>query len=313
MPDSTLAPYIPHSPGDLITADDWNAVQVDVKQDIAGQISTAVTGITSVSHADDSDKLGNKLPDDFVNDIVAKVLDQLQKRTGYMQVFNLLPFTSPQVTPKIVNHKLGAFAVTDVYELDFFTVNCAAVGTTADAGGATQSQVLFYLYHEDDLRTRVPANSPRPINTDEDGVKYGVLWKSMLDLYNVQYTPDTSLDDLEVDWWRAVFAPPSDKFDATYYCHSAWFEKCCGEKRTVGDLTKAGDFDDIYLQIRPRKTINLTAATATLVNEPANVRVAQIDKDNIALTLEVKPTFPTQPQLPPDLQNYLPVMSLLKV
>jgi len=34
----------------------------------------------------------------------------------------------------------------------------------------------------------------------------------------------------------------------------------CGEKRSVGDLKKHGDFDDIYLKVMPRKTINLPIA-----------------------------------------------------
>ena len=30
--------YIPHSPGDLITAEDWTDVQIKIKEDIAGQV-----------------------------------------------------------------------------------------------------------------------------------------------------------------------------------------------------------------------------------------------------------------------------------
>ena len=35
-------PYIPHNPGDLITAEDWNDVQKKIKEDIAKQIQDAI-------------------------------------------------------------------------------------------------------------------------------------------------------------------------------------------------------------------------------------------------------------------------------
>jgi hypothetical protein len=165
----------------------------------------------------------------------------------------------------------------------------------------------------------------------------------------LKYTDDTTLDDLDTDFWRALFSPPNDEFDPDAYCHSPWFEKCCGEKRSVGDLKKHGDFDDIYLKIMPRKTINfpielradgtppkvvysyaITAADeadADAAPEPTNIRVSHLDFDTIALRLLKAPVYPvslianaalpgtTQPllPLPPDYAKRLSVMMLIKV
>ena len=44
-------PYIEHHPGDLITAEDWNEMQVDVRQDMAAQIAASIAGVKDVDHA----------------------------------------------------------------------------------------------------------------------------------------------------------------------------------------------------------------------------------------------------------------------
>ena len=47
MSDDTK-PYISHSPGDLITAEDWNGMQTDVRKDMAEKIKTASATVTDV-------------------------------------------------------------------------------------------------------------------------------------------------------------------------------------------------------------------------------------------------------------------------
>src|SRR5262252_1693576 len=67
---------------------------------------------------------------------------------------------------------------------------------------------------------------------------------------------------------------PNDEFEEDQYCHSPWFEKCCGEQRTVGELKKRGDWDDIWFQMRPRKTINFPVPpTAETPLTPAPTQV----------------------------------------
>jgi hypothetical protein len=218
---------------------------------------------------------------------------------------------------KIVEHKLGEHPLVDVYQLGYFLVACAT--------GEEESQVraewaLFYLYHADERRLRVD-KTQIDIETTP---KYRMLWKPLLDQLKeekrLDFNDDTTLDDLETDFWRAMFAAPNDEFDPDAYCHSPWFEKCCGEKRTVGDLTKHGDFDDIYLKIKPGKTIDIqpdAQGNPKVLHEPTNVRVSHLDADTILLrdlgiwsgkgvvfTGDVDP--------PANYGNYMPVMVLLK-
>jgi hypothetical protein len=59
MASNAPTPYIPKNPGDLITVEDWNNLQLDVKQHIGSQIQTAIN-IKNVDHATNSDQLGGQ-------------------------------------------------------------------------------------------------------------------------------------------------------------------------------------------------------------------------------------------------------------
>jgi hypothetical protein len=320
-------PYVSAKPGDLITAENWNEMQIDIKQDIAKQIATSIAGVKSVDHATDADQIANMSLADLTSYILKQVFMQIPGRTGYMRVFcNLEYVIPPQVKAKLIPHGLMAYPVTDVYQLNYFTAVCAKNDKPEDA---TAEWLLFYLYHADERRLRIPPNND-PIDIETDP-KFRVLWKTLIDQFVEQklmnYTDDNTIDDLEVDFWEAMFKPPNDSFDPDSYCHSPWFEKCCGEKRTVGDLKKHGDFDDIYLKIQPVKTINfpdpITTQEPNNVPAPMNVEVGHLDLNTVALALRLAPVYrpfassqgktPIQPPQPANYTAFLPVMVLLKV
>jgi hypothetical protein len=333
----TVAPYIPHQPGDLITAEDWNDMQRDVKNDIATQTAAAIAKVKDVDHATNSDKVGGLSIDDLTKSILDKVYQQLPKRTGYMQVF--LNLSTTAVPPdKLVHHGLKAYPVTDIYQLDYFQAVCAKSERSEDQ---MVEWLLFYLYHSEERRLRIP---PSQVSIDiETDPKFRVPFMTLVDQFKEQklldYTDDTTLDELEVAFWHAMFrSPPNDSFDPDTYCHSPWFEKCCGEKRSVGDLRKRGDLPQIYLKVKPQKTDNAFTKDGNnpvqfgTLQEPTNVLVSQLDPDTVALRLLAPPIYnpamfipPTQStgvpaqSLPPTLvlsqtaKNFLPVMVLLKV
>jgi hypothetical protein len=330
MPDSTT-PYIPHQPGDLITAEDWNQLQTDVQQDMAAKIASSIAGVKDVDHAKAADKLGDMTLADITKHILDLAFAQIPKRTGYMQVFLNLKVG----VTKNVAHNLKAFPVTDVYQLLRFDAVCATDDTSGDA---RRDQALFYLYHANERRIYLDKTTPVEIESD-DRPKFRIVWKNLIDQLVeaklLEYTDDTTLDELEVNFWKALFvSPPNDDFDPDAYCHSPWFEKCCGEKRTVGDLTKHGDFKNIYLKMEPVKTVNWDpdetpgpVKTDGLGVWPANVLVAQVDLDNVALILTGPvPLQVDQPSAAvrvantnmgtnghPATQDTLPIMLLLKV
>lgn len=330
----TTQPYITANPGDLITAENMNAMQMDIRQDIAQQVAAGVAGKHDIEHATSADQLGGMTLDQVTSHILNLALAEVAKRTGYMQVFCNLKLNDD----KIIEHKLRAYPTADVYQLDYFL----AVFAKDDAPADAQAQwALFYLYHADERRLRIPQKTDA-IDIESDP-KFRILWRHLIDQFReenlLEYDDDTTLDDLEVDFWRAMFRSPNDSFDPDASGHSPWFEKCCGERRTVGELKRHGDFDDIYLKVKPRKTINYAETSASLdptqdaskpydwyQPEPTNVRVSQLDPDKVALRLLRNATYPQFPAktgskgtgdttilpLPAGYTDYLPVMLLLK-
>lgn len=309
-------PYISRNPGDLITAGDWNGVQVDIKKDIDQRIGKAIGDITKVPKAGDAETLGSKSADQLTQEIIQKALEELPLRTGYRRTFNRLTVGKE----KEIKHGLGGFPLVDVYQLDYFEVVCAKGETKEDQ--RTQ-WVNFYLYNTSERRLRKPESSATPPFVDiepPDAQQFKVLFSDMLNLYSVRYTDDTTVDDLETDFWKAFFAYPlNDEFDPDQYCHSPWFEKCCGERRTVKNFKDRGDWDDIWFKMVPRKTVNYPPAVGAPGIQPAptQIQVAHANFDTLVVKLLAKPVYEIlpagQPPLPGVSENELKIMLLLKV
>ncbi len=234
LPDA----YIKHRPGDSITAEDWNAMQGLVKQDIGNQIRDAVGAIKQVDHASDSDTLTGKTPQVIEDEVVNRVLEKLAHRTGYQMLFKRL--TKEQ---KVINHGLKACPLVDACELDYFQVVCAK-----DDQKILQF-VNFYLYHTSERKIRFagpPVVNLEIESSDPHHHPFKIPFTEMLRRYEVKYTDKTSLEDLVNDFWSAFFKDPNDEFDEDQYCHSPWFERCCREGTPVGDIRGRGDLDDIW-------------------------------------------------------------------
>jgi hypothetical protein len=346
-------PYISRNPGDLLSAEDWNQVQVDIKNDIAGQIQKAIGQIEDVPHADDTDKLDGKSLEDITKDIIQKVLEMVaQQAGGYQRLFRRIEHCRPEI---FINHGLKACPLVDVYQLDYFLAVCAKGEMPEDASPAW---VNFYLYHSaTERRIRIPTSEPgkKPITIDIEPSDFRVpklKLSDLLTLYKVSYTDTTDLEELEAAFW-AAFLPnePSESFDSDQYCHSPWFEKCCGERRSVKELKDRQDWDKIYLKWMPRKTVNLLSSNAKaggdeLFNElftaacdnsplhptqitaaPTQIQVIHYDFDTIGVRLVDKPVYPADqvkgkftdvngnpmPPLPSDFLSEIKLMLLLKV
>jgi hypothetical protein len=117
----TAQPYIKVNPGDLITAEDMNAMQVDIRQDITKQVTDGVAGKHTIEHATSADQLGGMTLDQVTSHVLGLALAEVAKRTGHMQVFCNLKVN----IDKIIEHRLKAYPIADVYQLDYFLAVCA--------------------------------------------------------------------------------------------------------------------------------------------------------------------------------------------
>jgi hypothetical protein len=292
-----LNPYIQQYPGNLITAEENNKVQMMIKEDIANQINDSIEKIERVNNAGDAEKLGGKTSQELTDEIIQKVLENIPERTGYMKIFKKLKVGEEVV----IMHDLKSCPLVDVYQLEYFKVICAVDEDLCKAW------VTFYLYHTSEKKIKYTdtdkvTHKKETIEIEPaDGHPYRVLFKDMLYLYKVKYTDDSSLGDLETEFWKAFFSDPNDEFDFEQYCHSPWYERCCREERTVGTLKKKGDWDDLWFQMRPRKTINYPypgfekkkteEGNCNLHPAPTQIQVCHFDFNTLGIKLLEAPVY----------------------
>lgn len=294
--DNELTPYVSRNPGDLIAAEDWNDMQIMIKEDIASQVGKAIDEIESVPYAEDAGKLSGQTTEELTKDIIEKALAQIPSRSGYQRLFKVLKVGEEN----IVEHGLHEIPLVDVYQLDYFNVVCS------EDDEKYESWVTFYLYHsgEKKLRFKPEAGAVKNIEIEPaDGRAYRIPFADMLHRYNISYTDSSSLEDLETEFWQAFLASPNDSFDDEQYCHSPWFDRCCREQATVGSIKRKNEWDEMWFQMRPRKTVNYpftapagTPATpdGTPMPAPTQIMVTHHDFDTLSIMLLMNPVYPVE-------------------
>lgn len=244
MPEAT-SPYVEANPGDLITAEMWNQMQTRIQEDIAATAERVIEEIDEVDRAGDASKLDGKTPNELSDAIVERALREMRERSGYQRIHTVLQAGELRV----IEHKLGLSPLVDIYRLEYFPV------VYREDDQTYLSWATFYLRHSSESRIRFNAGS-RAVSIELEspsGPSFRLKFSDLLERYKVQYDDASSLGDLETEFWQAFFAPPNEGFDDNQYGHSPWFERCCGERRTVRDLKRAGDWDEVWLHMMPIK------------------------------------------------------------
>ena len=285
-------PYIERNPGDLISAGDWNQMQRLIQEDIDKKTKKAVEGIQQVPRAEDSDKLEGSSKSDLIDEIVKKAVQEIRAKSGYQQIFKILRVGKEE----IIKHDLHLHPLVDIYQLDYFQVVCC------EDKQSSAMWTTFYLYHSSEKKLRFGNEGVKPTAFEiqpTESQPYRIPFRDLLDRYKVEYTDDSSLGDLETEFWEAFFKAPNDEFDDDQYCHSPWFDRCCREQKSVRDLKRQGDWDELWFQMRPRKTINYPLPPPgpndpqpEPTPAPTQIQVAQYDFDTIGLTLLSRPVLP---------------------
>ena len=294
MPENN-EPFTTFEPGQLITAAAINAMQAKMRAEIAVKIAEAIAALTEIQKSKDSDALGGKTAEELLKKFLEEAMQQFPSHTGYRRYIKVLVPNEPN----LIEHDLKLHPLVDLYELLSFPVICA------HDDDRESTRVRFFLYHTSERRIRDDNESA---NIEESGqTPFRILVGDMLDYLGVEYNEETSLGDLETELWSAMFASPNDQPDSTDYCHSPWYERCCRENKTVGNLKARGDWDELWLKMRPAKTVNPQTSPAgedEMARLPRNILVEQHDFDRLSLTLREEPNREPQAAC---------IMALLKV
>jgi hypothetical protein len=266
-------PYIAAQPGELITAQAWNEVQVDVKKDIADEISAAKEDIvhTGVDKSKDSDEFDGKTADEWTAELDQRYAPKLHDHEGQSVWRRYIKEFTPKVNEALLTHELGRFPIVDVYEL-------LAV-TTAKVGDKTDCKILLFNGHADtdELDLRVTVYRDRALR--------GIPFEHFAAEVALQYTDDSSIADVIDDFWTQFMLDPNDEIE---HCQTGWLDDCCEKNRTVGELKKAGDWDDLYIALNPHKS-GLGA------DPPSRLDVSHVNYDTLYLKADFASIESTEP------------------
>jgi hypothetical protein len=264
-------PYLTRSPGDPVTAGDWNDVQVQVKNDIAAQIAAAKADIekTGVQHADDADQFAHRSDTQWLSELdkrYALIGHGHEGPAAYRR--NLKHFSQePGMDEVLLQHHLGAFPLVDIYEL-------APVTNGTDNTGALR--LFFYYGHADEEKYGLS------VRVGRDRARLGLHLDRVLAELKVDYNDDSSIGDVVNDMWDALRADPNDELA---HGVSPWIDECCGEARTVAELKRTQQWDDLYLAMRPMK-VTLLHDSGTPQTTPFTVTALHVDYDTVYLKVD---------------------------
>lgn len=247
-------PYIERSPGDLVTSEDWNEVQVKIKDDISSQAGKVEKALEE--HAGepvDAAKFGGKAPAEWAGQFAPRVHDH-EGMAAYRRYFKRLRLEQPA----LLEHKLGRFPLVDVYELQTIKIT--------DPQG-NQGFAKFYLYyHHEELEALFAEQMslfPEIIR------EWGVPFEQLLQEYEVEWEDDDSLGDVFNDFLSAFFKPPL--VDHMEHKTSPWIDG--HREKTVGELKKRDEWPDIRWGFIPFRLTLASEGFKVEVSPGTNVTV----------------------------------------
>lgn len=169
--------------------------------------------------------------------------------TGTLRVFKRLQ----RGKTNLVQHGFGTMPLVDLYELSPFEV------VSSEDQMTHPKQVQFYVYHTSDASASVKGTDGAlrsfvVDNAESRGLR--IPFEQALRIAGVRYDDRSTLGDVVVEFWSEFFRAPSDTFDETSYANSPWLDDAVGDRRTVAELKRGGSWEDLFLQFRPRKTLN---------------------------------------------------------
>lgn len=235
-------PYINRNHGDLIIAEDWNSLQVQIKEDICNKVEAAKEEIRegSVKQAENAEKFANESDEEWVNKLDERYALENHSHEGQSVYRRYIKVFDSTVNEVFLEHQLGRYPLVDVYEL----LPVIGENPKGDVIGFEDCKLLVYYGQKDaqdfDLWLKVY----------RDKKMLGIPLEQFLNELGVGYENDVILEDVINDMCRELMKDPNDEIKV---CLTPWIEDKCNKKRTVYELDKAGQWSDMSIAIKPRK------------------------------------------------------------
>ncbi len=270
-------PYIPRNPGDPITAEDWNDLQCKVQQEIKETAEATEEKIKEegVSQADNADRFDGRTPKDWTDELDERYAEKVhdhEEMAGYRRFIKR--FTG-ELNKVLIHHKLGRFPLVDIYRLERVVGEKASEEIRAEYG---HCKLLFYYGHADADDFGLSHQVYR------EKIRLGLPFGPLLDELGVEYEDDDTIEDVLNDMWDRFMHDPNDEID---HCQSPWVAECCGMRRTVAELKKADQWNDLYVAILPLRVLagdsvcGREQETGGDFRRPCKLTVAQVNYDTL--------------------------------
>jgi hypothetical protein len=254
---NTFEPYVKFEPGGLIAAEDQNALQQRVRAEIAANAeadakdSQELRGLIANV---DAPKFGGKTPEEWntQNDRRYIRRDEPQAAGQFRRYFKQLDRRlsageGSVIEPAVIEHKLCLFPVAQVYELmPLFTA--APPGEPSEAfDPLTVKFLVYYAAKRDPLSQLLRTEA-------SDWFFWGDKFTFWLDQFGLRPARTQKLDDLLNDFWGKMFDPglEQDEFTRESFGHTPYVQKWIDDDKSVDDLIKGGQWDDLRVATRPR-------------------------------------------------------------
>jgi hypothetical protein len=261
-------PYIPRNAGDLWTAEDWNAVQIEIQEDMQSQIESAKEEIkkTGVERADNADKFDNKTPKNWTDELDERYAPKVHDHEGQTVYLRYHKRFAKDTLLAFLHHKLGRFPLVDIYGL--WPVSEEVTTSIESSDG---SPVKFFLYYHHEEADKFGLN----VRVYRERVPLGISIATILGEYGVEWEEDDTLQDVRNDLWARLFDQPNDEIS---HASSPWIEEAIIERLTIRELIRNDEWPDIRLAFRPQKLEVTVLPLAQIMAEPFAMPAMAVEK-----------------------------------
>lgn len=241
-------PYVPATPGDLITAENWNDMQCKAQEDIKTTAAKTKQEVKEegVSQADNAGKFDGKSAKEWTDNLDERYAGKVHDHEGMANYRRFIKRFTPELDKVLLHHKLGRFPLVDVYRLETMG-NIQEEKTRASFPAEFKDCKLFFYYgHADAEKYGLLRHVYR------EKIKIGVPFEQLLAELGVEYDDDDPIEDVLNDMWDAFMKEPNDELE---HCESPWVRECCGQRRTVKELKKGNQWPDLYVAMVPLRVL----------------------------------------------------------
>ena len=255
---TSFEPYIPFEPGGLINSEDQNEIQQFIRADLAANAAADAKNVEELKGLIanvDAPKFGGKTPDDWIEDNDKRYVrrDDPQAAGQHRRYFKQIDRQISQggntiFEPAVIDHGLCLFPLVEVYELaPLFDPANPPDKLGDDLDPATLKFLVYYASkrdpHAEFLRTE-----------SSDWFYWGDTLVFWLEQFDVRPAMSQKFDDLLNDFWGNMFNPglEQDEFKNESFGHTPYVQKWIDGDKSIGDLVKGGQWEDLRVAIRPQ-------------------------------------------------------------